>query len=67
VPFGSVTLSSVEDPIQSDKHEDSDTADESSTPLTSSSATVGTGTFLALGCLALMMLIVIAAIVFRWM
>jgi hypothetical protein len=36
-------------------------------PVRSSSSTVGTGTFLALGCLAITILIVIAAIVLRWM
>jgi hypothetical protein len=30
-------------------------------------STVGTGTFLALGCLVIMVLIVVLAIVFRWM
>jgi hypothetical protein len=36
-------------------------------PARSSTSTVGTGTFLALGCLAIMILIVIAAVVFHWM
>jgi hypothetical protein len=63
-------LSPGDDPVdrENTSQEGALTPEEAvSAPAPSRSSTVGTGTFLAFGCVSVMILIVIMAIVFRWM
>jgi hypothetical protein len=63
-------LSPSDDPIDRENtHRKGALTPEEADPASAPSplSTVGTGTFLALGCLVIMVLIVLLAIVFRWM